>query len=507
MISALGASPNEAEIESLRRRFLIYMAVLMSFGGLLWGTLCVVSGLYWPSLIPFGYVVLSIGNLTALHLLRSRERSTTLQIFISMLLPFMLQWGLGGFVASGAVMLWALIALFGVMLALGGGSGPFWLSVFLVLTCVSAALDEQLQQLASPVMLDASLEALVLNIVLVTTVTFGLTITMGRRQSLLALRLEESNSIVVALNSALSDQVDSARRSIAKQAVLEEELRTQAANLAESLAALRHAQSELILTEKLAGLGRLVAGLAHEINTPLGVSVTSASLVAEQLDALEQSELAKGPEQAELGLALEALQILQVNLERSVGLIRKLKTVSVDQSSDPTRRIQMAPYLTDLIDSLSPLARRSSLKIELQCAPDIEVTTRPGALVQILTNLVVNAATHAYPHQQGGVARISCEPEHGLVLLRFEDDGVGMTAEVADKVFEPFFTTAGGSGGSGLGMFIVHNLVRDGLKGHLTLVTAPGEGCCFEIRFADRIEERPVEPGLQLAGSQDIIEL
>ena len=240
------------------------------------------------------------------------------------------------------------------------------------------------------------------------------------------------------------------------------------------------------LTEQLTGLGRLVAGLAHEINTPLGVSVTSASLLEEQLASLSEQSRQNQTGNSELELAAEALAILHTNLQRSVELIRKLKTVSVDQTADPTRRIELAPYLQDLRDSLSPLARRSGVTIELDCAAGIEVTTRPGVLVQILTNLVVNAGVHAYPGEQTGTVHISGRADDKLVVLRFSDRGVGMHPEVAKKVFEPFFTTASSTGGTGLGLFIVHNLVTEGLGGTLRLQTARGEGCSFEIRFSDR---------------------
>jgi signal transduction histidine kinase/ligand-binding sensor domain-containing protein len=259
----------------------------------------------------------------------------------------------------------------------------------------------------------------------------------------------------------------------------------------QALAELQAAQQELVRAEKLSALGQLVSGVAHEVNTPLGVAVTASSHLSSAVRCLRR-KLQSGP----LGrrefedfmtASEEASELVQRNLERASELIRSFKQVSVDRSSDGRREFELAGFLAELTASLRLLWKHRPVSLHIDCAPDLRLDSFPGALGQVLTNLVQNALLHAFEEGAGGQMRIvarALSPEH--ILLQFADDGRGMSAADAQRVFEPFFTTRRGRGGTGLGLHIVHNLVCEKLGGSIRLHSAPGQGSQFEIEIPIR---------------------
>ena len=283
------------------------------------------------------------------------------------------------------------------------------------------------------------------------------------------------------------DALAERERDYADLARMQEQLRERAAALAESLDTLRSTQRELVRREKLASLGVLVAGIAHEVNTPLGVAVTAGSLVGEALAELERLLREPSVRRSTLSAQIEAARAAQAlaerNLSRAAHLVRDFKTVAVDQGSDSVRTFEIGGYVRDVISSLAPLLRRSPVTVALAESGPIEVSTRPGMISQVVTNVVTNALAHAYAPGQVGTLRIDLSRDGENVVLVASDDGRGMPPDVAQHAFDPFFTTAAGNGGSGLGLFVVHNLVVDGLGGDIALDTAPGRGTTFTLRF------------------------
>ncbi|NYZ12792.1 hypothetical protein HL658_09535 [Azospirillum sp. RWY-5-1] len=256
---------------------------------------------------------------------------------------------------------------------------------------------------------------------------------------------------------------------------------------------LREAQDQLVSTEKLAALGGLVAGVAHEINTPIGVALTGASFVhdrAEELQAqvlegrLKRSEFERGVTQL-----TETCRRVLSNIERAASLIQSFKQVAVDQTSGDRRRFQIGRYIGDVAASLEPKLRSANVRVRVLCPQDVEIDNHPGVLSQILTNLIMNSLTHAFPAGEdgsgrGGTVEIAVGAEgNGQIALRVSDDGQGMTPDVLARVFDPFFTTRRGSGGTGLGLHIVHNLVSKSLGGRITVTSTPGAGTSFSLRF------------------------
>ena len=277
----------------------------------------------------------------------------------------------------------------------------------------------------------------------------------------------------------------------------EAELRAAKERAEAALADLRSAQRTLVQSEKMASLGGLVAGIAHEINTPLGISLTSASLLAEESRRLSETMNAGTLRRSDLarflGLVLESSDLLLANSQRAAELIKSFKQVAVDQAADDCRWFNLREYIDEVMMSLGPRLKRSALTVAIDCPDGIEVQGFPGALAQVLTNFVMNSLTHAFePGQAGRLGITVTLPERNLVQLVFEDDGKGIPEAVLPKIFDPFFTTNRSGGGSGLGLNIVYNLIRQQLGGEITVTSTAGRGTAFTVRFP-RVMVRPEE--------------
>ncbi len=262
---------------------------------------------------------------------------------------------------------------------------------------------------------------------------------------------------------------------------------TRAKDAAEqALQDLRDAQRNLVEAEKMAALGQLVAGVAHEINTPVGITVTAASHIADESKAIralfEKGEMRKSRFLDYLNAMGEAGDLLLSNANRAAELIQGFKQVAVDQTSDERRRYDLAQYAHEVLVSLGPRLRKSPHSLTSDFPPDTIMDSYPGALSQILTNLLLNALTHAFLPDQAGTLRVAarCLPGDQVELI-VADTGRGMTPEIREQVFEPFFTTRRGQGGSGLGLHIVYNLVTRTLGGRVTVDSTPEVGTTFTV--------------------------
>ncbi len=249
-----------------------------------------------------------------------------------------------------------------------------------------------------------------------------------------------------------------------------------------ALANLKTAQRELVESEKLASLGRLVAGVAHELNTPLGNAMTVVSALGDRWAKLDQMLADNTPMRRS---QLEELvkdtrrgqDILQRNVQKAADLVRDFKQVAIDQTTDSRRNFELSQVIEDVLVMVEPSFKHTPFKIETDLSQDLEMSSYPGALGQVLTNLLMNALVHGFEGRDHGVVRVACRPaEHDQVELIVEDDGRGMDASTVRKIFDPFFTTKLGKGGSGLGMHIVHNIVTNVLGGQIEVQSTPDKG-------------------------------
>jgi len=258
------------------------------------------------------------------------------------------------------------------------------------------------------------------------------------------------------------------------------------AELEVSLKELHKTQEELILSEKLAALGGLVAGVAHEINTPLGVGVTAGSFLDEKIKTLESNfesgDLKRSDLEKFIKTGRESCTTILSNLTRAAELIKSFKQVAADQSSEIPRTFNLKTYIDEVLLSLRPKYKRTGHVIENHC-PDISLFSYPGAFMQIVTNLLLNALTHAYEEGKYGHIRIGGRVRGNTLTFTFDDDGRGIPPNAIDKIFEPFYTTIRGKGGTGLGLHIVFNTVTRTLGGTIHVESEVGGGTHFSINM------------------------
>ncbi len=275
---------------------------------------------------------------------------------------------------------------------------------------------------------------------------------------------------------------------------LNEETTAQKEALSQTLAKLQAAQDQLIESEKMAALGNLVAGVAHEINTPVGIGVTGISQLELLSKELQQSFDKGQMKRSHLTQYLENVaqihKLLMHNLQRAASLIQSFKKVAVDRTTDQVRHFQLADYLQEIITSLRPEFRRLPHQVRIKCDPSIYMNSYPGLLSQVLTNLILNSLQHGFLAHQAGLIQIEAHlnDEHWLYLT-YSDDGQGMSEEVQQQMFEPFFTTNRERGGSGLGLHIVYNHVKHQLGGQIRCETRPQHGTRFIIELPLDIEQ------------------
>lgn len=277
---------------------------------------------------------------------------------------------------------------------------------------------------------------------------------------------------------------------------LEARVTRRTAELQSSLDDLRATQNQLVEAEKMASLGELVAGVAHEINTPVGIGVTAASHLQDATEGLSR-QLEGGLRRSQLDGYLESAGVLATtilnNLLRASELIRGFKEVAVDRSSEQRRRFELDAYLEEVLSSLRPKIKHTRHRATLRCPPHLEMDSYPGALAQVVTNLFMNALIHGFDGIESGHFELTVEQQGERLRLHAVDDGRGMRADEVARIFDPFYTTRRGQGGSGLGMHIVYNLVTRTLGGTIECYSEWGAGSRFEIVIPRAVEERPLE--------------
>lgn len=287
--------------------------------------------------------------------------------------------------------------------------------------------------------------------------------------------LKESKEKLHRLNEELEQRV-AERTSNLEQAKTE---------LEKSLDRLKQTQEELIMSEKLAALGSLVAGVAHEINTPLGVGVTAISFLEERMNMLgeqyETGDLKRSDLEKFIHTGQESASNIRVNLNRAAELIKSFKQVAADQSSEKARHFNLRQYVDEVLLSLRPKYKRTSHTIVNSCPGNIELFSYPGAFMHIITNLMINALTHGFDEGDAGTVTIDGEIRGDTLEFTFSDDGKGIPPELGNKIFEPFYTTKRNKGGTGLGLHIVFNTVTQTLGGAIHFDSAPDKGTTYTI--------------------------
>jgi len=270
------------------------------------------------------------------------------------------------------------------------------------------------------------------------------------------------------------------------------QLKKEKEELNSALMLLQETQEQLVEAEKMASLGGLVAGVAHEINTPLGNAVVASTHLKEEVSLIKRSILSDELTRTALDNFLDSTenttQLLYNNLERASNLVQSFKQVATDQSAESRRLFNLKEYTDEILASIKPKFKHTNIRITSICSETTEINADPGVYAQILSNLLMNSLTHGFDDADNGEIIIDIqEPkpdaENRNLLFIYIDNGKGMSEETRLRAFDPFYTTRRGTGGSGLGLHIVYNLVTQSLHGNVKLESSPGKGIRFQITF------------------------
>ncbi|MGL1890490.1 MAG: ATP-binding protein [Spirochaetaceae bacterium] len=273
---------------------------------------------------------------------------------------------------------------------------------------------------------------------------------------------------------------------------LEELINKRTFQLQESLTNLEKTQYQLVESEKMASLGNLVAGVAHEINTPIGIGVTAASHLEHEtkefLKAYEKNEISRSLLERFSVMVGESSKMILSNMLRAASLIQSFKKVAVDQSSEEIRSFMIKEYIDEVFMSIHSKFKNTSIEIVIECEEDFSITSYPGALSQVITNLSINSLQHGFENIKEGKIEVKIFKDDETAKIEYSDTGCGISEDNIKQLFEPFFTTKRGQGGSGLGMNIVYNLINQTLRGSVECSSKLGVGTKFKINFPIKID-------------------
>ena len=386
-----------------------------------------------------------------------------------------------------------------IIIVLKGNSRIILLSLLILVVITLLIFENQYPELIIPYPSEeARYLDLILNVPIVIAIIILIIYTSINQYKLVNSELIFINNLLEIQNAEIEDKgskIEIQKNKITTKVELLEmsntELETQNVeydrtlkNLEHILNKLKKTQDMLIESEKMAAIGNLVAGVAHEMNTPIGIGVQATSGIIDRT-----TEFAKKLKNKEinniqlinyLNYVYESNKLAYKNLSRLGELINSFKLVSVDQSTEELRKFNLKSYCTDILNSLQSKFRNKDIKVKVECDEKLEIVSYPGVFAQITTNLVINSILHGFENQDEGQILIRAEKDKENLKIIYKDNGKGMSEYVLKRLFEPFFTT-NKKQGTGLGMHIIYNLVTQKLDGNISCKSKPDDGVTFTI--------------------------
>jgi signal transduction histidine kinase len=304
----------------------------------------------------------------------------------------------------------------------------------------------------------------------------NINIMLGRAENQLT-KLTDAKQLSYQQNIELEDKVNKRTQA----------LKDSNQELLSTLEKLHQFQGQLVESEKMASLGDMVAGVAHEVNTPIGLGVTASTLLSDRLLEIKQAFENKTLKSSHLKKFLiegeENTAIIYRNLKRAAELITSFKKVAIDQSSEEARTFNVKHLLDEVLLTLAPQIKSLPFVINIDCSNELTITSKPGPINQIIINLILNSITHGFENREHGIITIQIAVANNMLNINYQDDGKGIAPSIINKVFEPFTTTKRGSGGSGLGLHLVYNLVTQALGGEISFSSEVDQGVNFKINL------------------------
>lgn len=297
--------------------------------------------------------------------------------------------------------------------------------------------------------------------------------------------LMEATEKLNELNKNLEKEVNKRTEELK---IANEELADSNEELSTTIYNLEETQKQLIISEKMASLGGLVAGVAHEINTPVGIGITGIShfleICRKTKTSYEKESITEEEFEEFLNTSNKIAQSIEINLHRTAQLVKSFKQISVDQASEEKREFFIKEYMDEILLSIVNVTKKTNIVINVQCEKTIRINSYPGAFSQIITNLILNSITHAFKVKEEGLIDISFKEENNKIKIVYRDNGKGIEEENLSKIFDPFFTTNRNHGGTGLGLNIIYNIVTNTLNGTINCKSTPKKGVEFTITFS-----------------------
>jgi signal transduction histidine kinase len=441
-LSEIGNQPSDTEEQKLHHRFLIYVALLMNGGGLVWGSVCLYNGLLLPAIIPFGYIFFTVANLCYFSFSKRFKVVRFSQILLSLVLPFFFQWSLGGFKPSGTVFLWSMTAMLGALTFQEVRITLYWFLTYLLLTVLSGIIDSEVSKYAPPLSSATITSLFVVNIMGVSIIVFGLMQYFVRSRELAYAELELRNKELI------------------------------------------ESQTQLIQSEKMASVGLLTAGITHEINTPVGVINSTTDVfnlcIANIREVLETSQsLGEIRNSTKLQRSLKALQDSSIANSASSKRISKI----VNSLKSFTRLDEASLQEIDLHESIEStlILLGHDFPKGIGVVKDYGtlplLTCYPSELNQVFLYLLKNAAQAI---EGKGTITIRTLVEDENIHVQIADTGVGISQEQMQSLFEPRFSKKGSRVKAGLGLYICYNIIQKH-HGVIKVESEIGKGSTFTI--------------------------
>ncbi len=302
--------------------------------------------------------------------------------------------------------------------------------------------------------------------------------------------IERKNKDILARSDELEQMVKVRTSELAEANEL---LNLKNTELQNTIDALHETRDLLLVAERYSTAGSMIAGISHEINTPLGNARTASSFLISKvnkfMDSYKNNTVTKQDFEKIISVIMESAKMIDINMIKASELISSFKNVTADQTHEHCRNFNVKQYIDEIFLSIKPRLRRTNHSILVECSENLYINSYPGMLSQIITNLAINSIIHGFENIERGVISISCFKKNSMFTLIYADNGCGMTPEVKEHVFDSFFTTKRGKGGTGLGMNIVYNIVVEELKGSIECESSPGNGVKFTISFLESVNE------------------